>query len=122
LEVLAPRVSLESTGEAGKLMARGAFEVVAFTVNEPPVSAKEVRLIEAFKGLLLVRTMSVGWDPSLSLSRPTSTPTGLFEVSIIRHFVVLNTPLMGLWVVRIEPDVADKDRTSIGDLVPRRER
>jgi hypothetical protein len=51
LEVLALRVSLESTGEAGKSTARGPFEVVVVTLNAPPTSETEVRLIEAFTGL-----------------------------------------------------------------------
>lgn len=58
--------------------------------------------------LLLERTIRLGWDPALSLSRPTSTPIGLFEVSMVKDFVVLNIPLIGPWVVWIKPEVANK--------------
>jgi len=58
--------------------------------------------------LFLESTIRSGWDPALSLSRPTSTSIGLFEVSITKDFVVLNIPLIGPLVVRIRPEVANR--------------
>ena len=58
--------------------------------------------------LFFESTIRPGWDPALSLSRPTSTSIGLFEVSITKNFVALNIPLIGPLVVRIKPEVANK--------------
>jgi len=114
LEVRASCWRTDSTGEVSYLIESALFEVLVFTLNEPPVNFEEVRLIvESMRPLLVVTANSVAF-PEGSLRRPTSVEMKELEVWSLSEVDVLKEPVIGQFEVVKFASWAKRDLTTMG--------